>query len=142
MECHTWLVLYPLQLASFQLACACGITILTTHYRLFIDLKQKSYMEYVSLLGLKVGRDRGRFEHIEYIFIKKSRVSQVLNSRVQSTTIHKWQYDGYLKFSEQNKIHLITLENRVKLKAKLSVMATQLNTKVIDYSNETEFRSN
>jgi hypothetical protein len=113
-----------------------GIIIVTTHYRLSVDFNNRKYVEYISLLGIKTGREVGKFQQLQYLFIKKSRVSQQLNSRVQSTTIYKWQYDGYLKFSDEDKVHLMTFENKSTLQQKLNTIAQQLNTKVVDYSDE------
>ncbi|MDZ7648003.1 MAG: hypothetical protein U5K54_12965 [Cytophagales bacterium] len=110
-----------------------SVVIFTTHYRLAIDLNKKSYYDYVWLLGLKFG-DKGMFEKIAYIFIKQNKVSQTMNTRVSSSTIHKEVYDGYLKFSEENKIHLLTEDSKKKLVKKLSNIATQCGAKIFDYS--------
>lgn len=114
-----------------------GIIILSTHYRLAIDHTKKQYTEYVFILGLKAGIERKAFSSIEYVFIKKSKVSQTLNSRASSTTIQKIQYDGFLKFSEDNKVHLMTVENKGAILKKLKVIASRLNLKILDYSDET-----
>lgn len=114
----------------------CGSAIITAHYRLSVNFLEKSYREDVSVLGLRFKYATGTFANIVYLFIKKSRVSQRLNSRVQSTTIYKWHYDAYLKFSEEEKVHLMTLESKLKLIKKLENIAHALNTKIIDYSDE------
>lgn len=107
--------------------------IMTTHYRLAINFDDKSYHDYVWLFGLKFG-DKGIFENVEYIFIKKNKVSQTMNSRGSSTTIRKGEYDAYLKFSEKNKIHLLTSDSKKQLLKKLSEIATKCSTKIFDYS--------
>jgi hypothetical protein len=114
-----------------------GLCMITSHYRLLIDFSKNTYVEYVSILGMKTSREPGRFNSIEYLFIKKNRVSQTLNSRVQSTTIQKWRYDGFLKFSEHNKVHIISSENKSAVSEKLRSLAKSLNSRVVDYSNET-----
>ncbi|MCB0489397.1 MAG: hypothetical protein KDC99_13035 [Cyclobacteriaceae bacterium] len=55
--------------------------------------------------------------------------------KVASTTIRKEVYDGYLRFSETNKIHLLTMDDKSKLINKLKAIAPQLNSRVIDYSD-------
>jgi hypothetical protein len=122
-------------------ACISAFAVLTTHYRIQVDFDRKIYSEYIFFFGMKTSRESGAFDLIEYIYIKKCRVSQQLNSRVQSTTIHKWQYDGYLKFSEEKKIHLITSDDKTILKTRLRSIAETLRTKVVDYSNETELNA-
>lgn len=110
-----------------------SVLIFTTHYRLSIRFNEKSYYDYVWVLGLKFG-DKENFEKIEYIFIKKSKISQTMNTRVSSSTIHKEVYDGYLKFSEENKIHLLTKGSKNLLIKNLVEFSTKLNTKIFDYS--------
>ncbi|MEO7987964.1 MAG: hypothetical protein ABI663_00380 [Chryseolinea sp.] len=111
-----------------------GIVISTTHYRLMIDFDKKIFHDYVWILGLKNG-DKGIFEHIEYLFIKKNRVSQNMNMQVATTTIRKEVYDGYLRFSETEKIHLLTKDSKKTVVAKLRELSTMLNVRIIDYSD-------
>lgn len=113
-----------------------GAAIVTTHFRLAINHNQKIYTEYISLFGMKVSKEVSRFEVIEYIFIKKSRVSQNLNSRASSTTIRKDQFDGYLKFSEDDKVHLFSFEDKSVLLKRLRPIARIINVRMIDYSVE------
>lgn len=115
--------------------CFGSLIIFTTHYRLQLDLDNKVYHDYVWVLGMKHG-EKGRFDRIEYLFIKKSKVSQTMYSRGASSTIKKELYDGYLKFSNEKKIHLMTKENKADLMVTLKSMATRLNVSVIDYSSE------
>lgn len=110
-----------------------SLIIFTTHYRLKIDFDNKVFHDYLWILGLKNG-DKVKFETIEYLFIKKSKVSQTMSVRVASTTIRKEVYDGYLKFSEQEKIHLITKDSKKDLVKKLREISTSLKVKIIDYS--------
>ena len=86
------------------------------------------------VLGFKNG-DHGKFENIEYLFIKKGRVSQKMNHIVGSATIQKEVYDGYLKFSDHEKIHLITQDDKKDLIEKLRAMSTKLKVRVVDYSD-------
>ena len=110
-----------------------GLTFLTTHYRFAINFEKKTYHDYVWILGLKNGEEV-RFENIEYLFIKKSQVNQTMSMRVASSTIRKEVYDGYLKFSEKDKVHLLTKDNKEDLISKLRVMSSALKVKIIDYS--------
>ena len=108
--------------------------IFTTHYRLRIDYTKKVFYDYVWILGFK-NSNPVKFEKIEYLFIKKSRVSQKMNHIVGSATIQKEVYDGYLKFSDQEKIHLITQDNKKDLIEKLKAMSTKLKVRIVDYSD-------
>jgi hypothetical protein len=130
------ILLFSPQMIAGAILLIAGIIILSTHYRIEIDYTKRQYAEYVFLIGVKTGVKRNPFAAIEYVFIKKVRVSQTLNSRVSSTTIQKVQYDGFLKFSEDNKVHLMALENKGTLLKKLRAIASKLNLKILDYSNE------
>lgn len=110
-----------------------SLIIFTTHYRLKIDFDNKVFHDYLWILGLKNG-DKRKFENIEYLFIKKSKVSQTMYLRVASSTIQKEVYDGYLKFSEKDKIHLVTKDSKKDLIKKLRIMSASLRVKIIDYS--------
>lgn len=57
-----------------------------------------------------------------------------MSMRIASSTIQKEVYDGYLKFSEKDKIHLLTKDNKNDLIAKLKVMSAALKVKIVDYS--------
>jgi hypothetical protein len=110
-----------------------GIVIFTTHYRLRVDLDKRVFFDYVWILGMKSG-ERGTFDHIEYIFIKKSNVTQTMNHRAGSNVLRKEVYDSYLKFSDANKIHLASRDSKRDLVKQLQSLAMQLNVRIIDYS--------
>jgi hypothetical protein len=109
------------------------VIIFTTHYRLSVDFDNKVFLDYVWILGIKRGEPK-KFEAIEYIFIKSSNVSQTMHSRIASTTIRKEVFDGYLKFSEEDKIHLMTMDDKDELIQKLKPIAEKLNAIVIDHT--------
>lgn len=110
-----------------------SVVIFTTHYRIAIDLDKKNYHDYLWLLGLKSG-ERGTFETIDYIFIKKVNVSQTMNSRLSSSTIREESFEAYLRFSESHKVHLLSKKKKYFLVKKLKPLAASLNIKIYDYS--------
>lgn len=132
----TGLLLFSPQFIIGGVMLVAGIIILTTHYRLHLDFNKKVYTEYISLMGMRTGQEKKAFPGVEYLYIKQTKVNQTLNSRVSSTTIQKIQFDGYLKFSNEEKIHLMTLENKTNLRKHLDRIATKINTRVLDYSIE------
>jgi peroxiredoxin family protein len=105
----------------------------TTHYRLTIDFDNKRYHDYLWILGMKHG-EKGKFETIDYLFIKKSKEVQTMNSRASSATIKKDVFDGYLKFSEKDKIHLMTKGSKKDLIQQMKSIASKLSLDVMDYS--------
>jgi hypothetical protein len=110
-----------------------SVIIFSTHYRLNIDFAQKTFHDYVWILGIKHG-EKGKFENLEYIFINKSKVSQTMSLKAVSTTLRKDVFDGYLKFSDGSKIHLMTMDDKADVIQKLKTISHKLNLKVIDYS--------
>lgn len=107
--------------------------ILTTHYRLRIDFDKKEFHDYLWIAGFKSGY-KGTFESPEYIFIKRSHVSQTMGLKAATSTIRKEVYDAYLKFSEDEKVHLLTKDNKKNLISKLRSIANTLQVKIIDHS--------
>ena len=113
--------------------CFVSLVIFTTHYRLSIDLDNKIYHDYLWILGLRNG-EKGKFNALEYVFIKKSNVTQTMRLRVASSTIRKEVFDGYLKFSEHDKIHLLTMDSKEGLIKNLKSISARLKVRIIDYS--------
>ena len=111
-----------------------GVILITTHYRLSFDTANKVYSDYVWVLGFKRG-DWDRFERVEYLFIKRNRMRQNLNSMMSTQTIHIAVYDGYLRISEKNKIHLLTSRNKEAVMKKLKALASILNVDILDYTD-------
>ena len=136
------IILVPVGLLLMIKSIVLGTTILlvsmwifTTHYRLSVDFDKREFHDYLWIFGFKRG-EKIKFEKAEYIFIKKSKVSQKMNSRATTITIRKEVYNGFLKFSEQVKIHLMTEDKKETLKRKLDVIAGKLKVKIVDYSEE------
>ncbi len=119
-------------LAGF--AIVIGVVGITTRYGVEIDFLSKQYKEYTWLLGYKAG-DAVKFERIEYLFIKKIKMSQNMNSLLTSTTIDRDEYRGYIKFNEQEKIHFITHENLDHLIKHAKITAGEMRVPLFDYSS-------
>ncbi len=113
-----------------------SLIIATTHYRLEVDITNKTYRQYVWLMGLKWG-EREPFETIEYMFVKRNKVSQTMNSMLNAREVHSEVYDGFLRFSEKDKVHLATTRTKVNLLKKLTPIANTLQVEILDYSDGT-----
>lgn len=113
---------------------AIGVLLLTTHNRLQIDFENKTFQDYVSILGFLKSGEQGQFDTVQYLFIKTNRVSQTVNSRISSMTVEKMVFDAYLKFSDDDKIHIATKDNKDNLLKKLRPISNQLNIQIIDYT--------
>lgn len=133
-------ILLPFGILLAFVQAAIGFTLIvvglitTTHYRLQIDPVRRYYRDYVWFLGLKIGKPVS-FQTIEYFFIKTSRESQTMNSgRIATSTITKQVYDGYLRFSEHDKLHVATKDKLETLISKLTPMSRALNVPIMDYT--------
>jgi hypothetical protein len=129
----TGLLAFLTNVTAGIILCFIGFILVSSHYRLTIDFPEKIYRDYLWILGLKKGEAR-KFEHIEYIFIKRNMMSQTMNLRVASSTVTKYVFDGYLKFSEQDKVYLLSRDNKKNLIKKLKQISAKLNVKILDYS--------
>jgi hypothetical protein len=120
---------YILLLVTIILILLC----LTTQYHVEINLIEKWYKEYVWVLGLKHG-EKEKYSTLEYLFINKGKVTQTTGSRVQTTTVTKDEFRGFIKFDGEEKIHILTTTNHEKLVKAMSKIAQSLQSHLIDYS--------
>jgi hypothetical protein len=112
-----------------------GVIILTTRYGISVDKASKQYTEYTWFLGYKNGQAKS-YDQIQYLFIKNAKVSRTYNTRIHTTTITDLEFNGYLKFSEAEKIHIANADDKQKLINKLLPVANALQIRVLDYTQE------
>lgn len=110
------------------------IVCLTTQYRVDVNANDKWFKEYVWILGIKNGA-LVKFSQLDYLFINKGKISQTVGSRVQSTTVIKDEYRGFIKFDGDEKIHILTHSNHDKLVKTMSSASQTLQTRLFDYSS-------
>lgn len=53
---------------------------------------------------------------------------------MSSTTINKVVFDSYIKFSERDKVHLFTYDNKQEAMKNLLPVARQLRLDIVDYT--------
>jgi hypothetical protein len=111
------------------------VVILTTHYRFSIDTEKKTYHDYIWILGMKHG-EKGHFEHVDYLFLKPSRISQGMALRAASSTVHKVVIDAYIRLLPEKKIHLFTKDSKHDVKVRLKELSGKLGVKIIDYTED------
>lgn len=128
------LVLFS-QLAPGLMVLFGGLIIATTHVRVSIDLHQKIYREYIFFLGLRVGKSE-RFHELDYLFVRKTKVSQRLASRASSATVHSERYEGYLHYDGDVMLHLFSQGKKAKVVDQLNKLSTQLNLRVVDKTGD------
>lgn len=110
------------------------ICILTTHYALEINLTDKTFRHYLWILGFKQTHTQ-TYDLIEYAFIQSSKVSRTSYSTATSNTFASLVYNGYLKFSDDTKIHLIQSPKKEIVFKKLKILAADLKIEIIDFTD-------
>ena len=99
-----------------------------------IDPVAKTYQQYYRIAWLKLG-ERTPFEEIQYLFIKKGKVSQTMNSRVSTSTIHSEEYRGYIKFSEAEKVQIYAHKDKDRVLKKLQPLSKGLSLRIVEYDS-------
>jgi hypothetical protein len=110
------------------------IMALTTRYGVAVHVGEKWFKEYVWVLGLKLG-ERVKYSKLEYLFIGKGRVTQTTGSRVQSTTVTRDEYRGFIKFDTDEKIHILTKGDHDKMVTAMKKASHTFQTRLIDHSS-------
>ena len=112
-----------------------GIVLSTTHVRIEIDLQNKKYREYIVFLGLRVGKWE-RFHELEYLFVRKAKVSQRSSNYISSITVYGERYEGYLHYDGDVMLHMFSENKKEKVLERLRKLSTQLNLRVVDKTGE------
>ena len=111
-----------------------SIICFTTFYKVEINTSEKWFKEYTWLLGFKFG-ERVSYKTLDYLFINVGRVTETTGSRIQSATVTRDEYRGFIKFDGQEKIHILTNDDYQKLAKKMTEVAKNFSTHLIDYSS-------
>jgi hypothetical protein len=80
-----------------------GLALVTTQSRLEINPEQKYYREYVWILGSKWG-EKIKYNEVQNFFLKETRKKQVYAQTYKNHYASGQHFNGYLKFSENQKI--------------------------------------
>lgn len=107
---------------------------LTTQYRVELNINEKWFKEFVWVLGVKHG-EPVQYSNLEYLYINKGKVTQTTGSRVQTITVTKDEYRGFIKFDGAEKIHILTNSNHPNITKDMIRVAQSLHVKLFDYSS-------
>ncbi|MEX1240434.1 MAG: hypothetical protein WEB30_11975 [Cyclobacteriaceae bacterium] len=110
-----------------------GAVILTAHEGTEIMPDSNSYREYNSILFIKTGKGK-KYQRIEKIFINPVRVSKTIYTAhtSSSSTFQDVEYNAYLKFSDGEKIFLLSGKNKNRIRNRLKIIAETLNIPLQD----------
>jgi hypothetical protein len=89
--------------------------ILTTSYVTEINLSEKSYRDYVSMIGVKLNIEESRFKQLDRIVITKGNYAQMINTRVQSRQMDWADYTGTLLMDSDVTLDLLTRTDKQEL---------------------------
>jgi hypothetical protein len=111
-----------------------SILCLTTFYKVEVNTSEKWFKEYVWVLGIKSG-ERVKYGTIDYLFVNKGLITETTSSRIQSTTVTREEYRGFIKFDNNEKIHILTNTNRDRLVTEMTGAARNFQSRLFDYSS-------
>ena len=114
-----------------------AFVIFTTKYGIEIDLDNKTYKDYLMFFGYKKG-DSINFHYIDSLYMTKGSKTTTMQLRGAKTTITKDEYNAYLKFSEDEKVHLLSSEKKEEVEKLLKQISKDTNIEMEDYSNENQ----
>jgi hypothetical protein len=110
-----------------------GLVLSTTHNRLEVNLKEKSYREYVRVLGIKWG-SKIKFDEVRYFYLTKSKVNQIYGQTYKNHYVTVTRFNGYLKFNEDEKIAIGNSQSKDSLLKKIKKVNANLGLEIKDFS--------
>ncbi len=110
-----------------------SLTIFTARYRLSINLIKQTYHDYLWIAGFKKGR-KHHFNVITGMYINQNAYTQRVNARTTTMTIHGIEYNGYIRFDDQD-VHLLSNDNKRKVLRKMKKIQEVLQGDIISSSS-------
>jgi hypothetical protein len=100
-----------------------------------IDHTLKKYREFNAFLFVRFGSWQS-YQAVDTIFINSGKSTQRVYSAhtTQSISFVDREFNGYLKFSDGEKVCVLTTKNKKKLSKKLDTLARYLGVEVADYT--------
>jgi hypothetical protein len=123
-------------IAAYFFLPAASITQLS-HYRTEFDLEYMTYREGVRFAGITFGKMLP-LAGFDFLYLKRNRYKQVTESRGSMSTFQFEKYDGYLKLSDDLKLHLLQRKSKEKAMQEMERIAQDLQVELRDL---TEMRS-
>jgi len=108
-----------------------GLFIVSINHGLSIDTSRKVYHDYVFVLGYKTGK-KLPYEEIQYLFVTGGKKTTTMQLRGVSQNIVQQEFNGYIKFSEDEKIHIVSSRKKQKIMTFLERMAVDLSLEIKD----------
>jgi len=103
--------------------------LLTSVYKLVIDVSSKKVDDYLYILGMKKDLATKDYNKLYHVSIKSGRYSQQLQLRAASTIIEGTMYSAYL-ISDQESFYLGESKSKKKITKKARDIAVKLNVQL------------
>ena len=103
--------------------------IFTTRYQLSINLVEQTYHDYLWISGFRKGQKQS-FQAITGMYINENPYSQAVNSRASTMTKHGIEYNGYIRFDEED-IHLLSDDSKDKVIRKMKKIQEALRGNIV-----------
>jgi hypothetical protein len=108
-----------------------GIVTQLTHYRTEFDLEHMTYREGVRFAGMTFGKMLP-LPGFDFLFLKKNRYTETRESRASMSIFKFIKYDGYLKLSDNKKLHLLQRDSKEKAMQEMEQIARDLDVELRD----------
>ncbi|PVY44078.1 hypothetical protein [Pontibacter virosus] len=109
-----------------------------THYRTEFDLANRTYREGVRFAGITFGKMLP-LAGIDFLYLKKKNYKQVSESRASMSVFQFVKYDGYIKLSDNVKLHLLQRKTKELAMQEMQQIAQDLQAELRDLT-EMELR--
>lgn len=121
-----------------------SLFVLTARYRLSINLVKQTYHDHLWIAGFEKG-EKNHFDVITGMFVNQNAYTQTVNSRASSMTKHGIEYNGYIRFDEED-VHVLSDDSKKRVMRKMkkiqealkgnivSSTTIQINSDIADYT--------
>lgn len=115
-----------------------ALLIFTGRGGLEIDLENQTYREYMSFLFIMRMGKPVKFDSVENIFINTGNVGRKISTAhtSHSTTFKNQVYNAFIKFSNGDKVKIMSRKKKQPLLDYSAALAQQMHASVVDYTAE------
>ena len=106
-----------------------SFTIFTARYRFTINLTNQTYYDYLWIAGFRKG-GKQTFSSINGLHLTENLYRQTFSNFSNSTTVRGTEYNGYVRFDDQN-VHLLSDTRKKSVLKKLAYIQSKLRGNIV-----------